>query len=233
MRRQRSSGTWPVPTLRNGRSDNWRNVRRSILTPYAHTHTCDVSFVYPHILSRGHRLSGRCGCSAGAKFYELLWQRDLGKYRLYMQGAAEDTFPALPIEFLGTGSDENGPYIEARLQRGSPPDFYRCAIIIGTPFVGVRRYSVSFRESPAGGGVLRLYCDLQGLPLPNTGILWPAVEEGLMLEPSFDFLIRNVQNDLFWLQRIGTSDVQRRQQDSALQLLDAIFGANPLLETSR
>jgi len=168
-----------------------------------------------------------------AQLYELLWQRDLGKYRLYMQGAAEDTFPALPIEFLGTGSDENGPYVEARLQRGSPPDFYRCAIIIGTPFVGVRRYSVSFRESPAGGGALRLYCDLQGLPLPNTGILWPAVDEGLLLEPSFDFLIRNVQNDLFWLQRIGTSDVQRRQQDSALQLLDAIFGANPPLETSR
>ena len=62
-----------------------------------------------------------------AQLYELLWQRDLGKYRLYMQGAAEESFPALPIEFLGTARDEDGPYIEARLQRGNPPDFFRCA----------------------------------------------------------------------------------------------------------
>jgi len=169
-----------------------------------------------------------------AQLCELLWQRDLAKYRLYMQRAEDDKFPALPLDFLGTGVDECRPYVEARLQRGSPPqsEFGKCAIIIGTPYVGVRRYGVPFREDP-GGGTLRFYCDLQGLPLPGTGMLWPAVDEGLLLEPSFDFLNRMVQDDLFWLQRIGRSDVQQYRQNSVFQMLDAIFGASPALETSR
>ena len=70
------------------------------------------------------------------------------------------------------------------------------------------------------------------MPLPHTGVLWPAVGEGLLVEGSLAFLVRLLQQDLFSLRKIGTSDVQRRDQESALQLLDAVFGADPPLETN-
>src|SRR5262249_19149684 len=125
--------------------------------------------------------------------------------------------------------DERGRFVQARLNQGSPPEYHQCALIIGTPFVGVRRFQVEFEEE---AGLLRFYCDLEGLPLPNTGVLWPPIGEGLLLEGSFDFLIRNLQRDLFAHRRIGTSDVQEFQQLSSLKLMDAIFGAAPPLETS-
>jgi len=166
-----------------------------------------------------------------AQLYELMWQRDLGKYRLYLQNQADGRFPAIPIEFVGTGHDGNRPFIEARLKRGSPPDYHECAIVVGTPFVGVRRFRVPFEQNQADG-TLRLYCDLECLPLPNGGVLWPTIGEGFLLEGSLDFLVRHMQRDLFSLRKIGTSDLQKFQQAPELQLLDAVFGANPPLETS-
>jgi hypothetical protein len=167
-----------------------------------------------------------------AQLYELLWQRDLGKYRLYMQNQADEKFPALPLEFQGTGRNRRGRFVQARLHRGSPPEYHKCALIIGTPFIGVRRFQVDFEED-AGAGLLRFYCDLEGVPLENLpGVLWPPVSEGLLLEGSFDFLIRQLQRDLFAHRKLGTSDRQEFDQESPLQLMDAIFGATPPLETS-
>ncbi len=164
-----------------------------------------------------------------AELCELLWQRDLSKYRLYMGDQAGDRFPAIPLQFTGTGRNERGRFIEGRLRHGSPPDYHRCDLIIGTPFVGVRR-RVDFDEDEAG--VLRFYCDLEGLPIPNVGALWPPTDEGLLVEGSFDFLIRQLQRDLFAHRKLGTSDAQQFQQESPLQLMDAIFGGTPALETS-
>ncbi len=167
-----------------------------------------------------------------AELYELLWQRDLAKYRLYMQNQADDRFPALPLEFQGTGRNRRGRFVVGRLHRGTPPDYHKCALIIGTPYIGARRFQVEFEPDEAAG-VLRFYCDLEGLPLRNLpGVLWPPISEGLLLEGSFDFLIQQLQRDLFAHRRIGTSDVEKFQQDSPLQVIDAIFGANPPLETS-
>ncbi len=166
-----------------------------------------------------------------AELRELLWQRDLTKYRLYLESQADDRFPALPVEILRTARSRRGPFLEARLQRGSPPEYHQCALIIGSPHIGVRRFQVDFEEDPSSGD-LRFYCDLEGLPLPNTGVLWPPIGEGLLLEGSFDFLIRQLQRDLFAHRKLGLSDPQQFQQESPLQLMDAIFGANPPLETS-
>jgi hypothetical protein len=169
-----------------------------------------------------------------AELWELMWQRDLVKYRLYNRVQAGDLFPALDLTFGERGRDNGGPFVEARLEQGTWPRYQKCDLIIGTPFLGVRRTNVRFQELNASD-TIRLYFggdDIEGLPLPNTGVLWPAIGEGLLLEGSFDFLIRLMQRDLFSHRKIGTSDAQRCQQESALQLLDAIFGGNPRLETN-
>ncbi|MEX2218833.1 MAG: hypothetical protein WD749_08740 [Phycisphaerales bacterium] len=176
-------------------------------------------------IKRETRLLGR------AQLYELMWQRDLNKYRLYERADAGEKFPALDLEFVGTGHDGQRAFIEARLT-GPAPAYPKCDLIIGTPFIGVRRQSVSFDEDPITGN-LRFFCDLAGLPLPNTGVLWPAINEGFLLEGRFDFLIQQLQRDLFAHHKIGTSDAQQQQQETALQLLDAIFGATPGLETGQ
>jgi hypothetical protein len=166
-----------------------------------------------------------------AELYELMWQRDLGKYRLYMLNVDDLEFPAIPIEFLGIVGSGADSSVEVRLRRGSAPDYHECALIVGTPFIGVRRYRVRFDEDPTEA-TLRLHCDLDGLPLPNTGVLWPAIGQGFLLEGTLDFLVRNVQRDLFSHLKIGTSRIKEFQQEPALQLVDAIFGASPPLETS-
>jgi hypothetical protein len=95
----------------------------------------------------------------------------------------------------------------------------------------VHRKNVAFVADESSDQI-RFYCDLVGLPLPNTGVLWPPVGEGFLLETSFDFLLRNIQRDLFTHHKLGTSNEQDRQDESSLQLLDAIFGGDPVLETS-
>jgi hypothetical protein len=167
-----------------------------------------------------------------AELYELLWQRDLGKYRLYMQNQADDMFPALPLQFQRTGQDRRGQFVEARLDRGSPPDYHQCDLILGTPFIGVRRSKVDFEPDQATGFLRFYWRDLEGIPLPNTGVLWPPIAEGLLLEGSLDFLIRHLQRDLFAHRQIGITDENEYRQDSPLQMMDAIFGADPPLETS-
>ena len=165
-----------------------------------------------------------------AELYELLWQRDLPKYRLYSPAAARDAYPGLPIEILRTARDTQGrAYVEARLQTGRLSELDQGILIVGTPFVGVRKQG-SIEEDPATG-IIRIYCDVTGLPLPNTGVLWPPTTEGMLLEQAPDFLISLRQSELFALRKIGTSNVQIAQQDSVLQLLDAIFGGTLPLET--
>jgi hypothetical protein len=166
-----------------------------------------------------------------AQLYELLWQRDLAKYRLYSRAEAGDRFPAIDVEFLALDEDDHGPFVEARLSQDGIPAYTKSDLIVGTPFVGVRRNNVSIRAG-AQADTVKLYCDLRGVPLPANGALWPPIDEGMLLEGNFDFLVRNLQKDLFAHQKIGTSDLQRQQQDSALQILDAVFGAAPALETS-
>ena len=165
-----------------------------------------------------------------AELYELLWQRDLTKYRLYNAAHSGSAYPGLPLEILGTGQNPSrGPFVEAKLVGGGLADLERGILIVGTPFIGVRR-EVSIEENP-DSGTIRLYCNLMGLPLPRTGVLWPVVREGLLFEQTPDFLIRQRQQYLFTLRKIGTNDLRVSQQDAVLQLLEALFGGAPPLET--
>lgn len=167
-----------------------------------------------------------------SQLYELLWQRDLAKYRLYSPGVAQNAYPGLDINILRTGRDaQGGPYVEASLTHGGLPGIDYATLIIGTPFLGVRRGGRI--EEDQSTGTFRIYCDIVGLPLqtPSSGVLWPAVGEGLLLENIPYFLIRNRQRELFSLRRIGTDNLQTAQQEAVIQLLDAVFGGTLMLET--
>jgi len=163
-----------------------------------------------------------------AELYELLWQRDLIKYRLYNQIDSGPAYPGLPLEIIDTGEDAaSGPFVEARVLGGNSPEIDQGILIVGTPFIGVRREVRAIDQNPSTE-TLRLYCDLRGLPLPRTGVLWPAVREGLLFEQAPDFLIRQRQRDLFTFRKIGSNDQLVAQQDGVLQLLEALFGGGSL-----
>lgn len=167
-----------------------------------------------------------------AELYELLWQRDLAKYRLYSPGIAGNAYPGLLIDILRTGRDAQGrSFVEARLVNGGLPGIEYATLIVGTPFLGVRHEGRI--EEDQSTGTFRVYCDVIGLPLrtPGSGVLWPAVDQGFLLENVPYFLIRNRQRQLFTLRRIGTDNLQVAQQEAVLQLLESVFGGTPSLET--
>ena len=165
-----------------------------------------------------------------ALLYELLWQRDLAKYRLYNQVASGDAFPGVPIEFLKTGQDARGHYLEVAYASEKVVGLERGTLIVGTAFVGVRR-NVGVVED-AATGTARLYCDVEGLPLPGAGMLWPSTDEGLVLEEAPHFLLPNRQSELFALRRIGSSNHLRAEDNATIQILEAVFGGSTQLETS-
>lgn len=166
-----------------------------------------------------------------AELRHLLWERDLPKYRLYSLGVSEAAYPGLPVDLMRVGRDRlRGSFVEVR-PRG-PTGIEYGTLIIGTPFIGVRRQLRRGEiEEDMVTNTLRIYCDVEGLPLPTTGVLWPAVDEGLLVEEAPYFLTRQRQSDVFALRRIGRSDLQVAQQESIIQLLDAVFGGTPPLET--
>jgi hypothetical protein len=167
---------------------------------------------------------------ARAELHELLWQRDLPKYRLYSPIAARLAYPGLPVDIVKTDRDMEGrPYVEIRIQGGGLSELEQGILIVGTPFVGVRREG-TIEEEPTSG-TIRIYCDIIGLPLSNTGILWPPTSEGVLMEQAPDFLICQRQSELFALRKIGTGNLQVAEQNSVIQLLEAVFGGTVHLET--
>lgn len=183
--------------------------------------------VYPQsrrVLSRETRILCR------AEMYELLWQRDLNLYRLYNPDLAGGAYPGLRLYILGTGEDrERGLFVKAQLEKGGFADMEQGILIVGTPFIGVRR-KVTI-EQDLTPNTLRLYCDLKGIPWPSRGVLWPTPSEGLLLRQDPYFLISQRQKDLFALRKIGTNTLQVAQGDAVLQILEAVFGGTPPMET--
>lgn len=165
-----------------------------------------------------------------AEMRELLWQRDLNLYRLYNPNLAGPAYPGLSLNILGTGENrERGPFVEAQLMGGHSAGIEQAILIVGTPFIGVRRETTV--EEDLTSQTFRLYCDVEGVPLPNRGILWPALQEGLLFRQNPYFLISQRQRDLFTLRKIGTSKLEVAQEDAVLQILESLFGGIVPLET--
>jgi hypothetical protein len=216
----------------------WSIYQQAQCTPYNTHEVCSHPWVncfyssplYPRSRTSIKRES-RALCRAELR--DLLWQRDLMKYRLYSLGVSGATYPGVPVEILRIGRDPlRGSFVEARPNSGGLPGIKYGTLILGTPFIGVRHQSRRGEiEEDIQTNTIRVYCDVEGFPLPNAGVLWPAVDEGLLMEEGPYFLTQQRQSDIFALRKIGRSNPQVAEQESIIQILDAVFGGNPPLET--
>lgn len=165
-------------------------------------------------------------------FWEQIWDRHLFQYRLLM-------LPSSTLELMGLMSKgKMVSFSDGRIEvevRGDQADSIsarrfegaRNYVILpfGNLFIG-KRIRATFGERDKN----RLILDVmkKEIPTSETVLILPIKADLPILEDRPWYLTRVIQNDMFTLEYIGTSDQTRASGDSVVQLIESLFGQKAL-----
>lgn len=164
--------------------------------------------------------------------WEQKWRGHLWQYELLMLDRRELVARGLILEAHITPTTENQMEVEViGREANSLRGYQYCTLIpYGTLFCGLRLNArlVRIEENRLimESGNIRDILSEEALLLP------PETSPPIMREPP-TFLDRQMQTALFRLQLIGCESLERAEQRSLIQLLEAIFGIRPLRRESR
>ena len=160
-------------------------------------------------------------------FWDQIWKRHLWEYRLLMLNPEELIKRGLILQArVASSTKRNQLQIEViGRETNSIRGYDRCTIVLyGTLFCGLRfNANIATRRNRI---VVELTEDSPNILSPEVLLLPSENNPPIMKEPLI--LERRMQSELFWLKYIGTNTLEKAQQRSVIQLLEAVFGIRPL-----
>lgn len=159
--------------------------------------------------------------------WEQIWKGHLWQYQLLMLGRQELIDRGLILEARLVSCIENQLEIEIiGRQASSLRGYDYCTIIpYGSLFCGLKMNARLIEVR--GNNVIMEFEDSRNILSKEIILLPPELSPPIMKEP-LTFLDRQMQAALFRLQHIGCEDLDKAEQRSVIQLLEAIFGIRPL-----
>lgn len=159
--------------------------------------------------------------------WEQKWKGHLWQYQLLMLNRQELIDRGLILEARRVSSTGNQLEIEIiGRQASSLRGYDYCTIIpYGSLFCGLKINARLIEVR--GNNVIMEFEDSRNILSQEVLLLPPELSPPIMKEPP-TFLDRQMQSALFRLQHIGCENLNRAQQRSVIQLLEAIFGIRPL-----
>ncbi|MBI4548832.1 MAG: hypothetical protein HY707_12690 [Ignavibacteriae bacterium] len=159
--------------------------------------------------------------------WEQKWKGHLWQYQLLLLSRQELINRGLILEARMVSSSGNQLEIEIIGRQASSLRGYEYCTIIpyGSVFCGLRINARLIRVR--GNNVFMEYEDNRNIISHEVLLLPSEISPPIMKEP-LTFLDRQTQSALFRLQHIGADNLNRAQQRSVIQLLEAIFGIRPI-----